>query len=115
MKQPENEIEIKTQGDITIFNIHGDVTSLSEPFFKDAYACMDLHGADRIVLNFDGDVYINSGGILVLSQILVQAREKNQKIAITGLSEHLKKIFNMVGITKLAEIHDTLDESLACF
>jgi anti-anti-sigma regulatory factor len=33
--------------------------------------------------------------------------KNDQKVGITGLSKHFKKIFNMVGVTKLATIFDT--------
>ena len=42
-------------------------------------------------------------------QILAQTRRNDQRVAITGISEHFKKIFNMVGITKFAEVFDTTE------
>ena len=55
------------------------------------------------------EAYINSGGIAVLIQILAQTRRNGQRVGITGISEHFKKIFKMVGITKFAEIFDSPD------
>ena len=49
---------------------------------------------------------------LVLIQLLAQTQKNNQQIGITGLSDHFKKIFNMVGITKFAEIYDTHEKAL---
>ncbi|MEX1327779.1 MAG: hypothetical protein AB1Z29_13320 [Desulfobacterales bacterium] len=48
----------------------------------------------------------------MLIQILAQTRQKQQQIGITGISEHFKKIFNMVGITKFAEIYNTEEVAL---
>jgi anti-anti-sigma regulatory factor len=33
-------------------------------------------------------------------------------IGITGISDHFKKIFQMVGITKFAQIYDSVKDSL---
>ncbi len=33
----ENEITLETHGDVTLFDIRGDVTIFSEPFLNDAY------------------------------------------------------------------------------
>ena len=108
----ENEIMVETHGDVTLFDIKGDVTAFSEPFLKEAYNNANDEGASKILLKFEESAYINSGGIAVLIQLLAETKRNNQQIAITGLSEHFKKIFNMVGITKFAKIHDTVEEAL---
>ena len=41
-----------------------------------------------------------------------QTKQENQLIGITGISDHFKKIFGMVGITKFAKIYDTVEEAL---
>ena len=99
--QNKNEVTLKKQGSVVIFNIQGDITSFSEPFLNQAYKEANDQGTEKILLNLEEGAYINSGGIAVLIQILAQTKKNNQQISITGLSEHFKKIFNMVGITKL--------------
>ncbi|MGD9231895.1 MAG: STAS domain-containing protein [Desulfobacterales bacterium] len=108
----EIEIHLEKKGDITIFDVQGDVTAFSEPFFNQAYKNANDQGASKILLKFYEDAYINSGGIAILIQLLAQTKRNNQKITITGLSNHFKKIFNMVGITKFAQIYNTVDEAV---
>ena len=48
----------------------------------------------------------------MLIQILAQSKRNNQNIAITGVSDHFKKIFGMVGITKFADIHESVENAL---
>ena len=111
MEHP-TEIGLETMGDITLFDIRGDVTALSEPFINDAYKKALDRGVSKILLKFKKDAYINSGGIALLIQILAESKKNNQRTAITGLSDHFKKIFNMVGITKFARIYDTVEAAL---
>ena len=99
-------------GEAILLDIKGDVTAFSEPFLKEAYKNATNEGANRIVLKFEESAYINSGGIAVLIQLLAETERNNQQIGITGLSDHFKKIFNMVGITKFAKIHNTVEEAL---
>ncbi len=108
----DNKITLETSGDVTVFDIQGDITAFSDPFLKEAYETANSQGTSKIVLKFNQDAYINSGGIAVLIQLLAQTKSKNQQISISGLSEHFKKIFNMVGITKFAKIYDTAEEAL---
>jgi len=89
------------------------VTAFSEPYFKEAYQKANAQNTKKLVLKFDEDAYINSGGIAVLIQLLAETKRNSQQISITGLSGHFKKIFNMVGITKFARIHSTVEEAIA--
>ena len=114
MKQ-EIEIRLETLEEITLFDIKGDMTIVSEPFLEEAYKNANAQGTSKILLKFDHDAYINSGGIAVLIQLLAETRRNNQQIAITGLSDHFKKIFSMVGITKFARIYNTVEEGLESF
>jgi anti-anti-sigma factor len=112
MQQRPNEITLQKRGEVTLMDIKGDITAFSEPFLNDAYKSSKSQGARNIVINFEDKAYINSGGIAVLIQILVQTKRNNQIVGITGLSEHFKKVFQMVGITKFAAIHSSIDEAL---
>ena len=111
MEQP-TEIELETVKDVTLFDIRGDVTALSEPFLNTAYTQAIDQGVGKILFKFGKDVYINSGGIALLIQILAETQKNKQQAGITGLSDHFKKIFNMVGITKFAKIYDSVEAAL---
>ena len=110
--EPANEILLEQLGDITLLDIRGDVTILSESFLYDAYADANSRDAGKILLKFEDNAYINSGGICLLIQLLAKTEQNKQQIGITGLSDHFKKIFNMVGITKFAKIYNTREEAL---
>jgi len=108
-----NQFKLEQQNDITVLHIQGDITAQSEPVINEAYKKADDQAAQKILVQFEEDAYINSGGIAVLIQILAHTQKKNQQIGITGLSDHFKKIFNMVGISKFAGIYNTVEDALA--
>ena len=110
--QQANEIKLEKHGEVTILNIQGDITASSEPFLNGAYKDANDEGARKILLKFDKDTYINSGGIAVIILILAHTKRNNQQVGITGLSDHFKKIFNMVGVAKFAKIHNTVENAL---
>jgi anti-anti-sigma factor len=112
MQQHSNEINLEQHGAVTLFKIQGDLTSFSEPVLSEAYQNANEQGATKILLKIDKEAYINSGGIAALIQILAQSNRNNQNIAITGVSDHFKKIFGMVGITKFADIHESVENAL---
>ncbi len=111
--EQKNEITLERHNDIAVLQIQGDITAQSEPFINEAYRELNEQGnASKILIQFEQEAYINSGGIAVLIQILAQTQKNDQLIGITGLSEHFKKIFGMVGITKFANIYNSIDEAV---
>lgn len=112
MQQQTNEVTFETRGDVMVLNIQGDITAFSETKLNEAYRSATGQGAVRLLLKIASDAYINSGGIAVLIQILAQTSRNRQVIGITGVSEHFKKIFSMVGITKFATIYPSIEEAL---
>ena len=111
--QPKNIITLERKNDISLIHIQGDITAHSEPHINEAYVNANDQGpTKKILIQFEEKAYINSGGIAVLIQILAQTRKNDQQIGITGLSEHFKKIFRMVGINKFAHIYDNLEDAL---
>ena len=69
MEHP-NEILLENHATVTIIKIQGDITAFSESFLNDAYNQANQKGNDRLLLQFQPEAYINSGGIAVLIQLL---------------------------------------------
>jgi len=108
----QNEIKVEKRGDMTLFDVSGNVNRFSEPFFKDAYAQVDSQETRKILLMFHEKIYINSEGLKVLIQLLAETNKNQQQVGIVGLSEHFKKIFRMVEISKFAKIFDSVKEAM---
>lgn len=108
----QNEIKLERRGDVTLFDVSGNVNRFSEPFFRDAYAQVDSQETKKLLLKFYEKAYINSEGLKVLIQLLAETNKNQQQVGIVGLSEHFKKIFRMVGITKFAKIFDSVKEAM---
>ena len=109
------EILISNKGDVSIINIKGDVTTITGEAIEEAYHKISMDGAKKILLHFDKDGYINSGGIAILIGIASESKKNEQGIRITGLSSHFQKIFDMVGLTKYTEIFPTEELALKDF
>ena len=112
MRDHTNDIIVEQHGGVTLFDIKGDLTSSSEPFLRKAFQNGNLQEHPRILLKLDKNAYINSGGIAVLIQLLAKAKQNNQVAGITGVSEHFKKIFKMVGITRFADIYESVENGV---
>lgn len=111
----ELQLEIATKGDVSVVAIQGDLTAVSGGSVEEVYQGMTRDGVRKILLLFGKDCYINSGGIAILIGIASASRKNGQAIRVAGLSEHFRKIFHMMGLTKYVAVFPTEEEALKDF
>ncbi len=100
---------------VTVLRFEGDIASTSKEAVLGAYQALPKTEVRRVLLDFTKVDYINSSGIALIIQLLIEAANSNQKVCAFGLSAHFVKVFTMVGITKYAGIFPTQAEALASF
>jgi len=98
---------------VTILRFEGDIASTSKEVVLGAYHSLSTSDVKLVLLDFTKVEYINSSGIAIVIQLLIEAAGAGQKVAAFGLSAHFTKVFTMVGITKYADLHATEAEALA--
>ena len=96
-------------------DIQGNVTSRSESFLSEAFEKASAEGATKIVMRFNENCSINGAGITLLVQLLSNSQSNNLEVAITGLTDNFKKVFDMVGITQFARIFDNQEDAIKSF
>jgi len=108
----ENKILFQNKDDLTIIDIKGNITSISEPFLSDAFKNASEHDTSNILLRFDEISLVNGAGIAILIKLVSVSRKENKIVAITGISENFKQIFEMAGITRFAKIFDKQEDAI---
>jgi anti-sigma B factor antagonist len=98
---------------VTVLRFQGDIASTSKDAVLGAYQALPKATAKLILLDFTGVEYINSSGIALIIQVLIEAAGSGQKVYVFGLSPHFIKVFTMVGITKYAGLFPDQAAALA--
>jgi len=108
-----SQVELKSaQGHaITALRYTGDISSASKEPVLGTYQALDKARHTRLLLDFAKVEYLNSSGIALVIQVLMEASKSAQTVAICGLTPHFTKVFTMVGITKYATLY--IDEAAA--
>ena len=98
---------------VSILAFGGDISSASKDAILGAYH--GLNGStSHVLLDFTGVDYINSSGIAIIIQMLLEAgKAGTQTIGIFGLTPHFQKVFTMVGINKYAALYKDEASALA--
>jgi anti-sigma B factor antagonist len=100
-------------GPVSVLAFAGDISSASKDAILAAYH--GLNGApSKVLLDFTGVDYINSSGIAIIIQILLEASKSGScTVGIFGLSAHFQKVFTMVGVNKYTSMHGNEAAALA--
>ncbi len=98
---------------VTVLRFEGDISSTSKEAVIGTYQGLSKETVKTVLLDFTKVDYINSSGIALVIQLLMEAANSGQKVAAFGLSPHFQKVFTMVGITKYAGLHPDQAAALA--
>jgi len=77
-----------------------------------AYEEAAAQGARRLVLNFGGLEYMNSGGIGMLVTLLIRANRQHKELAAFGLNDHYREIFELTRLDEAITIYDDEQSAL---
>jgi DNA-binding NtrC family response regulator len=105
-KSKEDQVCVALSEDASVIRFRGSLTSSSEPQLLDGFREAFALNKEKLVLHFDGNASVNGAGISILTQILLDAGKRGNRVVIAGLPEHFEKVFRIVGITNLVDIEE---------
>lgn len=92
---------------VCVLRFDGDIAGTSKNAVLAAFHGLPRDTSKFILLDFTKVGYINSAGIALMVQLLMEADKAGQKVHLFGLSTHFEKVFAVAGITKYARLsHD---------
>lgn len=92
--------EVRNLSGAVTIDMHGDINAFADAELSEAYSTAENYNPSRVVLNFTDVNYINSTGIALIVGLLARARKAHRDMAVYGLTDHYKDIFQ---ITRLAD------------
>ncbi|BCS89735.1 response regulator [Pseudodesulfovibrio sediminis] len=112
-RSEEEQIEFEEQDNTAIIGVRGNVTATTIPHLSETFEKAKALGKDVILIDFEKNASLNGAGITGLTDLLQQDQNQNVRVILSGLSSNFKAVLASVGITKLAELFDTVEEALA--
>lgn len=95
------------EGDLAVIRFEGDITSASKEAVMGSYQALDKATVKRVLLDFSKTPYLNSSGIALVIQVMLEANKSGQKVECFGLTPHFVKVFTMVGLAKYTRLHES--------
>lgn len=104
-------IEVKTEGDIAIAVISGEIDSKTAPQAQEKLLPITIK-YNKLVLDMSKVTFLSSAGLRTLLLLYRQTTAKSGKIVLIGLSEEIKDTMSMTGFLKFFVIANSLEEGL---
>lgn len=98
----ELKVDLKKDGELLFVDLQGDLDINSNKEFKEKVN--SVQGVKKIIVNCENLSYIDSTGLGAFISIYKHIKEKEEKLVITGLKPHIKKIFLITDLDKVFEI-----------
>ena len=75
----------------------------------------ELVGKDykHFIINFEKTRIVNSGGLSLITDVVVKVYEFSGSIAFVNMTSLIKQTFAIVGLTKYSKLYDTQEEAVA--
>ncbi|MBQ0020784.1 MAG: STAS domain-containing protein [Bacteroidales bacterium] len=96
---------ITNDADKAIVEFAGELDTVAAQGLAEKLSSVMTDAGKAITLDFSKLEYISSAGMRVLLQLNKNAIEKGGNVSITGMSEDILQIFQLVGFDKLFSIN----------
>jgi len=113
VKNAESQITLEERPDAVVIGVRGNVTATTIPHLTEVFAKATRISRSVLLIDFDKNASINGAGISGLTELLSQGKANGLRIVLAGMSSNFRAVFETLGIAKLAEIFDNLDDALA--
>ncbi|MBR8702150.1 Anti-sigma-B factor antagonist [Fusobacterium sp. DD29] len=109
------EILEKNVDDIKVLKVIGELDALVAPKLKDRITKLVDGDSTKFIIDFEEVTHINSLAMGILRGKLKVVKDMDGDIKLIKLNEHIKSIFEMIGLDEIFEIYENEDEAVASF
>lgn len=109
------EILEKMKDDVQVLEIIGELDALVAPKLKETFNRLIEKDIVKYIVDFKGLVHINSLAMGILRGKLQVVKEMGGDIKISSLNDHIKTIFETIGLDEIFEIYSNEEEALKSF
>jgi len=105
------ELAETTEGSLVILNLKGDIDLQHSPKLRDLLRSKVKSKCPALVVDFTDVNYIDSSGLATFVEYYQGARQFSGKVALAGMSNRVKSVFDLVRLSEVFPIFPTLDEA----
>lgn len=109
------EITTEKNGEIHFIVVDGEIDAGSSIYLDNALKEAMESGEKKIVVDLTHLNYISSAGLGVFISHLDEFKLQNIELALFGINESVKQVFDILGLEKLLTIEESKEAAVASF
>ena len=111
----ELTLNTKQVGEVTVLYPSGHINAHTVQVFEGRLQDLIKNGSCRIVVHGKDLQYISSAGLGALMGVIEDIRANQGDIRLSGLSESVYSVFDILGFTHLFKVFPSEDDALQSF
>lgn len=96
------EVKSFEEGGVAVFQVEGEINIGTSPELRKLFEKQSL---TKIIIDLQKVSYIDSSGLATLVDILKKLKAKSGSLALAGMSDKIKTLFEITKLTKLFSIY----------
>jgi anti-sigma B factor antagonist len=108
-------LEVKTtvKDDVTFVHISGEIDLYSSPQVRTVLMKQAQQQTPLIIIHLADVTYIDSSGVATFIEALQQVNRYSGRIALVGMVDEVREVFNLTRLDKVFEIHEDMKHVVA--
>ncbi len=115
IRKSDVSFEIRQQDGVDVIDMAGQLDAFTTPEIKAEFKTLTDSSRYKLALNFAGVDYVNSTGIGAIVAVAQQVRKRKGDLKLFAMKADIRKVFDLVGASKILEIFETEQEALNSF
>jgi anti-sigma B factor antagonist len=104
-------IDVRRVDSHAVVDVKGEIDVYTAPKLRENLIELVSEGAYQVVVNLEGVDFLDSTGLGVLVGALKRVKAHDGSLSLVCTQEKILKIFKITGLTKVFDIHDSVDEA----
>ena len=109
------QFSTRTIGDVSVLTLSGRVDRGGATEMELVLMAELKEGHTQIALDLSDVPYINSTGLRVLANVLIQARDGGGNLVLVNLHPRVKRVFEIIGFLQFFEVYSDIDAAVTAF
>jgi anti-anti-sigma factor len=106
------EILHNKKGNVVIMSLNGRFEPATSAKFEEKSTAIINEGERKILIDFSNLDYINSAGLRVILMVAKNLKKSGGNLALFGMKDHIKEIFDMTGFSSIITIVKTEEDGI---
>ncbi len=109
------ELTVERPGDLALLRVTGDVDAGTVDGLRQRIDELLAAGEHRFVVDLTNVPFMDSAGLATLVQLFKRVRIGEGDVRIAGLQPDVRRIFELVRLTRVFDVYDSADAAVASY